>query len=262
MKSKYLLNKPVGITPLEAIQYLKKTQPELENTPLGYAGRLDPMANGLLIILAGEENKKRKAYELLPKTYEFEILFGIETDTYDVLGLITQACQQTDVHLKQINTVLETYIGSFTQPYPPYSSARVQGKPLYYWARKGILNTLTIPAKAVQIQTAIVHSLENVRYEEIQQSILSKIQRLSTSSGDFRQNEILAQWKAFSGEAQYGIARCTVECSSGLYIRSLCHEIGHTLNTCALAYSITRTAVGDDLLNSPDVLTVPDSSLL
>lgn len=37
----------------------------------GYAGRLDPMARGVLLLLVGDENKKKTDYEFFPKVYEF-----------------------------------------------------------------------------------------------------------------------------------------------------------------------------------------------
>ena len=51
-----------------------------------YAGRLDPMASGLLIVLAGEETKNKEKYLNLDKEYLFEVLFGFKTVTYDFLG--------------------------------------------------------------------------------------------------------------------------------------------------------------------------------
>src|SRR5579871_234239 len=82
------LYKPIGKTPLEVIREFQIQNPEYQNVKLGYAGRLDPMAEGVLLVLVGEENKKRKEYERLKKEYEFTVLFGIETDSYDALGTV------------------------------------------------------------------------------------------------------------------------------------------------------------------------------
>lgn len=53
-----LLYKPVSITPLELIEKFRLDNPLYKDSKLGYAGRLDPMAEGLLLILVGDENKK------------------------------------------------------------------------------------------------------------------------------------------------------------------------------------------------------------
>lgn len=50
--------KPVGKTPLQMVEELRKRFPDIANEKLGFAGRLDPMAEGLLLVLIGEENKK------------------------------------------------------------------------------------------------------------------------------------------------------------------------------------------------------------
>lgn len=68
-----LLNKPLGWTPLQAIEEYKKHNPERKNQKYGYAGRLDPMARGLLIILGGNAVKKQKEMELTSKEYIFEV---------------------------------------------------------------------------------------------------------------------------------------------------------------------------------------------
>ncbi|MDA1338380.1 MAG: tRNA pseudouridine(55) synthase, partial [bacterium] len=79
-----LINKTKYLTSYQAILKFKALNPEYENVKLGYAGTLDPMATGLLIALEDEENKDRDKYIGLTKTYEFEILFGISTDSYDL----------------------------------------------------------------------------------------------------------------------------------------------------------------------------------
>ena len=45
--------KSVGISPLDAISLLKEKYPKLNGEKMTYAGRLDPMAEGALIVLAG-----------------------------------------------------------------------------------------------------------------------------------------------------------------------------------------------------------------
>ena len=46
------------------------------------------MAEGVLLLLVGDENKKRKEYEKLSKEYESGIVLGITTDSFDALGII------------------------------------------------------------------------------------------------------------------------------------------------------------------------------
>ena len=62
--------KPVGLTPLEAIETLKEKEASLKEAKMTYAGRLDPLASGVLILLAGEDRFNKEDYLKLPKTYE------------------------------------------------------------------------------------------------------------------------------------------------------------------------------------------------
>jgi tRNA U55 pseudouridine synthase TruB len=81
------LYKPAGWTPLQALLELKRVRPELADIPLTYAGRLDPMAEGLLLVLGGEKVHEKDTYLGLDKTYTVTALLGIETDSFDLLGM-------------------------------------------------------------------------------------------------------------------------------------------------------------------------------
>ena len=85
-----IVNKRAGLTPLECINEIKKTKPEWAHLPLTYAGRLDPLATGVLVVLIGDECHKKDEYLNLPKEYLVTILFGFATDTYDLMGLVTE----------------------------------------------------------------------------------------------------------------------------------------------------------------------------
>lgn len=244
-----ILNKKIGETPLEAIEKFRAGNPEYKHEKLAYAGRLDPMAEGLLLVLVGEECKKRKNHEQLPKAYEFEIVFGISTDTYDIMGIRGRIPIEASIPAKDRGRTLKqlahTFIGKMNQPYPPYSSPRVNGKPLFYWAREGKLDEVKIPSKQIE-----VYSLEFMYPIEITTEKLAElaIDRISQVKGEFRQKEILKQWVDFaehnSNQKLYG-ARFKITCSSGTYVRSIAHELGKKLKTGAIALSIKRTKIGD-----------------
>ncbi len=241
-----LINKPISITPLQTIRMLQSLNPELEGKKIGYAGRLDPMAEGLLLLLIGDENKKRKEYEQLPKTYDFEVLLGLETDSYDVLGLIQRVDNATllqDIN-RTVNSLLVSYIGSWEQPYPPYSAARVKGKPLYYWAREGKIDQVIIPRKKISIYSLELNKVTTVNLSDIYPEVVSRIQSVE---GEFRQKEILSRWKeVFISNPHLKLIKlsCTISCSSGVYVRSIANSIGKTLNVGGIALSIKRTKIG------------------
>ena len=111
-----LLNKPKYLTSFQAVQKFQKENTKYLNCKLGYVGTLDPMATGLLIVLKDEENKQRNNYIGLTKTYEFEILFGISTDSYDLLGVLDKI--DTNYKNKIENLNLDQFIAKYEQKFP------------------------------------------------------------------------------------------------------------------------------------------------
>lgn len=247
MKKVVSIYKPITFTPLQAIDQFRKENSQYKNAKLGYAGRLDPMAEGLLLVLVDEENKKRKEYERLPKEYEFQILFGFSTDTYDVMGMVMQAQDIKDqmLDLNEVQKAANTFVRKFKQPYPPYSSARVKGKPLYYWAREDKLREIIIPEKEVEIFAFEVSKVSSVTGKDLSEEIKGRIKKVK---GEFRQQKIVTNWEKILNKHKnkdYFYITCKVRCSSGTYMRSLAFEIGKLLNIPTLALSIKRTKIGE-----------------
>ena len=83
-----LVNKPEGITSYDVIRKLKTFLPK--KTKIGHSGTLDPFATGLLIVAIGRDYTRQLNTLLnLDKTYQAEITFGTETDSYDIDGKLT-----------------------------------------------------------------------------------------------------------------------------------------------------------------------------
>lgn len=235
--------KPVAFTPLEVIQKLKMQIPEYANETISYAGRLDPMAEGVLVLLMGEENKKRKEYEDLVKVYDAEIVLGLKTDSFDGMGLVTGVSSQ-GVSREKIESTLMGMVGGFDQAYPPYSSRTVGGKPLYWWVRHNKLGEIKIPSKNVEIFSISDCEFENVSSGKMVEVLSPKIKSIS---GDFRQEEILHEWKVFAGEnkdTQFVKISFEIAVSSGTYIRAIAQDLGERLGTGAFLFSLVRTKVG------------------
>jgi len=241
--------KPVGVTPLETIQRFKSLNPQFSQVKISYAGRLDPMAEGLLLLLVGEENKKRKMYESLKKTYETDIILGIETDTFDALGIVLKVAKDRRGEKEEMLSCLKTFVGRTMQEYPPYSSKPVGGKPLFWWARNGRLSEIEIPRKEIEISECTFLKKTHMSGSGLFADVMERIEKIT---GDFRQEEIKACWKEF--EKNYKNDSFTqitlrVSCSRGTYIRRLADDIGKKLGCRAFALSINRTSVGKYSLN-------------
>jgi tRNA pseudouridine(55) synthase len=267
--------KKIGQTPLDCIKEIRRKNNKLENMPITYAGRLDPLAEGVLLLLVGDECQNKDEYLKLPKEYELTVLFGFSTDTYDLLGKVTSnnissktvfersspARQSlgaggdegggsrwetsSNTIFDSINTTIRKFTGQINQKYPPYSSRTVSGRPLFAWAREGKLNEIEIPTHKVIIDNIEIIREGNISGEEI----LEKV-KVATEivKGDFRQKEIFESWQKEIRDIEKEIFKTMtlkISSGSGFYARSLAHEIGQEIGVPALAYQIVRTKVGD-----------------
>ena len=202
--------KPVGLTPLEAVKRLQQIRPDLGGVKLTYAGRLDPLALGVMIILSAGDIKDKEQFLVLPKTYEVEILLGAATDSGDVLGLSTKVVKPEIVSLERV--------------------AMATGK---------------VFTRSVEIKSVAVGERQMILAEALLKLIEEKIFLVM---GDFRQAEILAGWqrelKRWSS-CNFPVIPLTIECSSGTYVRLLARELGRQLELPALALHIKRIKVGE-----------------
>lgn len=247
MQSTLCVYKPAGITSLQAVEQVKKL---FGYTKVSYAGRLDPMAEGLLLLLIEDANKQRHLYEKVTKTYEFDVIFGISTDTYDLLGKVKEISLPTREIKTELIELLPSFLGKQLQPFPPFSSKPVNGHALFYWARQEKLEGIELPKKEIEIQAFTLVSLQTITMETIYKRVTTIIPQVT---GDFRQEVILRLWKDYFQKypnALFPLYTFSVTCSSGTYVRSLAYELGGKLGTGALTARIKRTHVGDFTLQN------------
>ena len=149
-----LLDKPVGWSSNDA---LIKSKRLLNAKKAGHTGTLDPFATGLLPLCFGEATKF--SYDLLgaDKTYEATVHLGITTDTGDTEGNIINTRPVNLLEQKIINVVAK-FIGPQLQIPHMFSALKIDGKPLYEYARSGI--TLERDARNIMI-----HELSILSYK-------------------------------------------------------------------------------------------------
>lgn len=236
------LYKNLGETPLECIERFRVENPAYKDKNMTYLGRLDPMAEGLLLVLSGNTRSKNE-YLGLDKAYEFEVLWGFETDTYDLLGLVENTGSMPQKLDLKMERLLDDIRDKKTQVYPPYSSRTVNGRALHSWARAGKIDEIDIPEKSIRIFSIEHVNTKLEKCSDILQEILKKVNLVK---GNFRQEEIKSRWReVIDKDEMCLVSHFRADVSSGTYIRSLAHEMGKKLSTFALAYSIKRTRVGE-----------------
>lgn len=235
--------KNIGETPLEALERCRLENKITPGTPMTYAGRLDPMAEGLLIILVGEECKDKGKYLDLNKTYETEIVLGLKTDTHDLLGIPALSDADSELSQDSLNERLVGMVGKFTQKYPPYSSKTINGKPLFEITKAGKdsqVDQELWPTKDVEIYKIDLLETRKIAKGDLFDYLSQKIPLVE---GDFRQALILEAWKNLlesdGAPEEFMVIKLHAEVSSGVYIRSMADRLN------GVAMSIKRTKVGE-----------------
>lgn len=195
-----IIDKPKGLTSHDIVYKVKKIVKE----KVGHTGTLDPMAEGVLLLLVGKATKYSKYLINHDKKYIVELLLGKTTDTLDVEGKILKE-ENVDLRIlekEKVEKTLEKFIGEQEQIPPIYSAIKVKGKKLYEYARKGEI--VEIPPRKINIY--------NIKLIEI----------------DKRNKKILFE----------------VSSSKGTYIRSLCQDIAKALGTIGYMTNLKRTKLG------------------
>ncbi|RMJ15990.1 hypothetical protein CDV36_004340 [Fusarium kuroshium] len=119
---------------------------------MGHGGTLDPLATGVLILGIGSGTKVLSQFLECTKTYETVILFGASTDTYDRVGRILTKRPYDHITREKVEKELASMKGPLTQIPPLYSALKMNGKPLYEYAREGKPIPREIEGREVEIK--------------------------------------------------------------------------------------------------------------
>ena len=197
-----LVDKPKGITSFDVIRRLRV---ELGIRKMGHAGTLDPLASGLMIIGINEGTKKLNDYLKLPKTYEVVVRVGERRSTGDMEGEILEEEIVEKLDAVDVQSALESMVGTLSLPVPIYSAVKRGGVPLYKKARTG-KESAYIPMRDMEVRG---FELKNVEVEN-------------------GRAHILLSW----------------DVASGVYIRSLAEALGRRLGYPATTEDLRRTKIG------------------
>lgn len=204
MQGVLFVDKPVGWTSFDVVNYVRRMVAELEgkkpkNVKVGHCGTLDPFATGLLILLVGKEyTRQAEGLTKRDKTYEATFVLGSTSTTGDPEGELT-AVSDTVPTQEAILESLVGFRGQIQQTPPQFSAIKINGQKAYDLARKGV-------AVDIPVRTVTIHELELVEYAYPEVKIRTRV-------------------------------------SSGTYIRSLAEDIGATLKTGAYCSQLRRTSI-------------------
>ena len=136
-----LIDKPLNWTSFDVVNKLRfalKYHIGVKKIKVGHAGTLDPLASGLLVICTGKKTKQIDTFQAQEKEYTGTIILGATTPSYDAESEIDQHYPIDHITPEIIDTTRQKFLGIIEQVPPMYSAIKIDGKPLYKLARRGI----------------------------------------------------------------------------------------------------------------------------
>ena len=130
-----LTDKPGGWTSHDAVSFLRRL---LKEKRAGHTGTLDPSATGLLLVLLGRATRLAQFHGGDRKEYIAVVKLGCETDTLDAEGRTVREMPVPALDGGAVEVVLSRFSGEIQQVPPSYSAIKIDGRPLYRQARKGL----------------------------------------------------------------------------------------------------------------------------
>jgi len=128
------INKPSGVTSFWAVKQVKRV---LGVKKVGHCGTLDPLAEGVLVILFGKATKLQSSFMSGRKTYRALLKLGAVTDTGDITGKVTGGTAVGNIEKLAVVNILKSFLGDIEQVPPMYSALKYGGRKLYEIAREG-----------------------------------------------------------------------------------------------------------------------------
>ena len=217
------VHKPKGMVSKDVSRWLTK---RLGKVKLGHVGTLDPGASGVLPILFGSATRLQDHLLDLPKTYEFDMDFGYETDSLDSDGNLISRSAVSTTTTEALEQVVKCFRGAITQTPPIYSAIKYKGRPLYDYARSGQVDLVPIEELAREIK---IHHCSLVE-----------------------------------SRTRDGVTTATVraKCSKGTYIRVLARDIAYQLGSLATVTRLERTEAAGISLKQTFTLSMIENKLV
>ena len=151
-----LLDKPSGMTSNAAVQRVRRL---FGRAKAGHTGTLDPLASGLLPICLGEATKFSNPLLEASKSYLATLRLGWHSSTGDAEGELSEVATP-DFDQQALSDAIDALSGPIEQVPPMYSAIKVNGRPLYSLARKGV-NVERAPRRVHIHQLDVTGASEN-----------------------------------------------------------------------------------------------------
>ncbi|KDN48976.1 hypothetical protein RSAG8_02329, partial [Rhizoctonia solani AG-8 WAC10335] len=242
---------------------------------LGQGGTLDPLADGVLVLGVNKGTKSLGQFLECTKEYRTTGLLGCETNSYDSNGAKVRTSPYAHITREDVEKVLGRFRGEIQQMPPIFSALKMDGKPLYEYAREN----KPLP-RPIEARTCTIHELVLERWIPVAQTPddteghhytfpeneITEEQR--NSMKQIKELVLKAEADAHPSEEQPAVTNALRQAtpppastdqldtpgppafvlrmvvSSGTYVRSIVHDIGMALGSAAHVVTLTRTRQG------------------
>ncbi|TFY82214.1 hypothetical protein EWM64_g1798 [Hericium alpestre] len=229
-----------------------------DNVKTGQGGTLDPLADGVLVVGVGKGTKRLNEFLDCSKEYQTTCLLGCETDSYDSEGARVRTAPWHHVTRASVESALEKFRGEIMQTPPIFSALKMDGMALYDYARKGI----PLP-RPIEQRKVTIHSLELIdwkgsdhpyRWPEKQftQEEKAALEKSLSSVDDQATVHVEDESDPEPAEGEVPMAFVLkMRVSGGTYVRSIVHDLAHSLGSAGHVVTLTRTRQKNWVLGEP-----------
>ncbi|KAI6045726.1 pseudouridylate synthase 4 [Pisolithus marmoratus] len=226
-----------------------------DTVKIGQGGTLDPLADGVLVVGVGKGTKRLNEFLDCVKEYRTTALLGCETDSYDSEGARVRVAPWRHVTKDAVESIFERFRGEIYQTPPVFSALKMDGKPLYEYARSGI----PLP-RPIEKRKVTVHSLElvswlgsnhNYRWPEKQFTAEEK-EAMAKALGSVEKDPLMKDEPDPTSDQPPAAFVLSMKVSGGTYVRSIIHDLGHALGSAAHVVTLTRLRQGRFTTEAPE----------
>jgi tRNA U55 pseudouridine synthase TruB len=219
-------------------QFIKRVKEKHTLKKVAYTARLDPMAKGIVPIAINDECSKIKELFNTKKTYQVKIIYGIQTDSDDPLGIIQNQKKITGEKLTIIKKSIIDYLNlinssSFDQKYHYFST-----KMLNHRRNK---QTDVIDYHKVDLFDYNVLKEGSFDFKTWLIKITNQINSIDKTK-NFRQEQTIKQWNNLD-LIKLHYLKISLNVSSGFFVRQLINDISKNINIPLMCYSINRVSI-------------------
>ncbi|ANZ77384.1 BA75_05196T0 [Komagataella pastoris] len=247
---------------------------------MGHGGTLDPLASGVLVIGVGQGTKRLQGYlGGSTKLYDTEALLGAATTTGDSEGEVICRTEVDHITKEMCLQTAKKFVGELIQTPPLFSALKMNGKPLYEYAREGKPLPMEIKPRTVQIYSLEVEESDLLSSDHDYKLKESVIDEDGTPLESKLSENLLLQSDKLHFSKQFmelafqedfrtdvdpphlikdisvqplkaPLLHFTAKVSSGTYIRSLVSDFGKALSSSAYMVKLIRRKQGEWDLDS------------